>query len=85
MILRTESGPRLKLMIGHKLALGIGTLLIMYIVLGVYSRLSLERTNEKMKEITDVAEPISSTEYQMALDLREIGLGGGGLPQRQYT
>ena len=73
-------------MIGHKLALGIGTLLIMYIVLGVYSTLSLERTNEKMKEITDVAEPISSTEYQMALDLREIGLGGGsGLPQRQYT
>ena len=72
-------------MIGHKLALGIGTLLIMYIVLGVYSTLSLERTNEKMKEIKDVAEPISSTEYQMALDLREIGLGGGGLPQRQYT
>ena len=60
---RTESGSRFKLMIGHKLAMGIGTLLIMYIVLGVYSTLSLERTNEKMKEITDGAEPISSTAY----------------------
>ncbi|XOV86854.1 MAG: ATP-binding protein [Pseudomonadota bacterium] len=69
------SRDTLNLTISQKLWLGIGTLLFLFLLLGLHSALILNKSDKKIREVTDVAEPISATAFEMEISLEEIGLG----------
>ena len=60
-------------MIGTRLAVGIGTLLCLCVIIGLVSYLQTRTVGQRIRDITDVKEPINSTVYELENNLVETG------------
>jgi PAS domain S-box-containing protein len=63
------------LRIGTKLGLGIGTLLALCVVIGLFSYMQTRDVGEKVEQITQLKEPINSAVYGLENNLVETAFG----------
>jgi len=65
----------MRLTLAMKMGFGIGTLLSLFIVVGVLFCFQTHSSLEKLKEIIEVKEPISAAAYEMEINAIGTGLG----------
>ena len=65
----------MRLTIGRKLGLGIGTLLSLFLVVGLVAYTQTRFIDETIREITEIEEPTSAAAYEMEINLIGTGFG----------
>ena len=72
-MLKTLSGKFEMQKIGTRLGLGIGVLLALCVTIGLVSYMQTYKVSERIKDITEVKEPVNSAVYELENNLIETG------------